>query len=170
MNLNYVREFLSNKRDNISVSDVDTLIAEIDAYQGTEKVLTDISQVMRVINEYNLSFLTEVQEYEGIPKDDMRNLPFRMEKVRGILCTLSALHTYLLLSISSVKSSVYDTKNIRGYLQDLGDKKEHYKSEKMTWVTVLKSLTQEAEFAIEMRRLDIEDEVGYYKARAKDKK
>ena len=36
-----------------------------------------------------------------------------------------------------------------------------FKSEKMTWMVVLKSLTQEANFYTEMRRMDIEDKVGY---------
>ena len=143
--------------------DIETLISEIDSYQGTASNLTDISKVMRVISEYNLSFLTEVQEYESVPKEDTENLPIRMEKVRGILCTLSALHTYLMLSLSGIRDSTYDTKSIRTYLSDLNEKKEHYKSEKMTWVTILKSLSQEAEFIIETKRLGIEDKVGYLK-------
>ncbi len=161
MNLNYVKEFLLARKDNFSIEDINSLIAEIESYQGTEKNLNDISKVMRVINEYNLSFLTEVQEYESLPKNKLGSLPARMEKVRGILCTLSALHTYLILSMANIKESTYETKNIRGYLSDLNEKKEHYKSEKMTWVTILKSLTQEADFVVETRRLDIEDKVGY---------
>ena len=163
MNLSYVRDFLKSRKENITSEDIDTLIAEIDAYQGTETNLTDISKVMRIINEYNLSYLTEVQEYEVLPKNSIKTLPIRMEKVRGILCTLSALHTYLTLSLTNIKNSVYDTKSIRNYLSELSNKREHYKSEKMTWVTVLKSLSQEAEFTAEMRRLDIEDQVGYLK-------
>lgn len=163
MNLNYIRNFLAARKDTISAEDIKTLISEIDAYQGVEKNMTDISKVMRIVNEYNLSFLTEVQEYEAIPKNSLKTLPVRMEKVRDILCTLSALSTYLMLSITSIKESTYETKNIRGYLSDLGEKKEHYKSERMSWVTILKSLTQEADFASEMRRLDIEDKVGYVK-------
>ena len=54
-------------------------------------------------------------------------------------------------------------KNIRTYMNDLAEKKEHFKSEKMAWVTVLKSLTQEMNFVVEMRRMDIEDKVGYSK-------
>ena len=163
MNLNYVRDYLKSKKDNIKPEDVEVLIKEIEAYQGTENTLTDVSRVMRVINEYNMSFLTEVEEYEVIPKDNIKDLPKRMEKARGILCTLSALHTYLTLSMATIRDSMYDTKNIRGYISDLNDKKEHFKSEKMTWVTILKSLTQEAEFTVEMRRLDIEDKMGYVK-------
>ena len=163
MNLNYVKEFLKVRRDTISAEDVDKLVSEINEYQGIEKGMTDISKVMRVIHEYNISFLSAVEEYEAIPKDNLKMLPVRMEKARDILSTLSALSTYLILSVASIKESVYDTKNIRGYLLDLGEKKEHYKSEKMSWVTILKSLTQEADFASEMRRLDIEDKVGYVK-------
>ena len=163
MNLNYVRDFLKARRDTISAEDVDKLITEINEYQGVEKSMTDISKVMRVIHEYNISFLSSVQEYEALPKDNLKTLPARMEKARDILSTLSALSTYLILSMSSIKDSTYDTKNIRGYLSDLGEKKEHYKSERMSWVTILKSLTQEADFASEMRRLDIEDKLGYVK-------
>ena len=163
MNLSYVKEFLKEKRETLTSDDVSMLISKIEAYQGTENSLMDISRVMRVINEYNVSFLTEIKEYEVLPKNNIKFLPARMEKVRGILCTLSLLHTYLILSLANIKDSTYDTKNIRGYLSDLGEKKEHYKSEKMTWVSILKSLTQEMEYTSEMRRMDIEDKVGYLK-------
>ena len=48
-------------------------------------------------------------------------------------------------------------------MADLNEKKEHFKSEKMTWGVVLKSLIQETSFATDMRRMDIEDQVGYIK-------
>ena len=113
-----------------------------------------------------LTFLTLVEAYEAYPKDNIKLLPKRAEKVREILCILSALHTYLVLSLSTIKDSVYDTKNIRGYMSDLAEKKEHFKSEKMTWATILKSISQEMSFTQEMRRMDIEDKVGYLKYRS----
>ena len=84
------------------------------------------------------------------------------------MCTLSALHTYLVLSINMVKESTYNMKNVRSYMSELAEKKEHYKTEKMTWTTMLRSLTQEMAFTAEMRRLDIEDQLGYL--RVKDNK
>jgi hypothetical protein len=56
-------------------------------------------------------------------------------------------------------------KGIRTYMAELAEKKEHFKSEKMTWATILRSLTQEMSFTQEMRRMDIEDKVGYIKYR-----
>ena len=165
MNLTYVKNYLEERRETISTSDVDSLLEEIKAYQGTENTFTDISKIMRVINEYNLTFLSLVQAYEAFPKNDMRKLPERTEKVREIVCVLSALHTYLVLSFNMVKESTYNMGNIRSYMSELSEKKEHYKSEKMTWTTMLRSLTQEMAFASEMRRLDIEDKIGYLKAK-----
>ena len=52
-------------------------------------------------------------------------------------------------------------KNIRTYLNDIDSKKEHYKSEKMTWATVLKSMSQEMMYVAEMRKLDLEKKIGY---------
>ena len=140
------------------------MISEINAYQGTEGSFTDISKVMRVINEYNISYLTSVAEYEAIPKNDISLFRKRMEKAREILCTLSALHTYLVLSFTTIKDSTYNMANIKQYMRDLTDKKEHFKSEKMAWITILKSLTQEASFISEMRRMDIEDRLGYVRS------
>ena len=54
-------------------------------------------------------------------------------------------------------------KNLRTYVADLNAKKEHFKSEKMVWMSILKSLTQEMSFSTEMRKLDIEDKMGYIK-------
>lgn len=163
MNLAYVKEYLQARKDNITSEDVEELINQINSFTGTSDNLKDISRVMRVINDYNITFLDKVQEYEVMPKDNIKYLPKRMEKVRDILCTLSLLHTYLVLSYSTIKDSTYNVKNIRTYMADLNEKKEHFKSEKMTWGVVLKSLIQETSFATDMRRMDIEDQVGYIK-------
>ena len=163
MNLAYVKEYLQARKDNITSEDVEELINQINSFTGTSDNLKDISRVMRVINDYNITFLDKVQEYEVMPKDNIKYLPKRMEKVRDILCTLSLLHTYLVLSYSTIKDSTYNVKNIRTYMTDLNEKKEHFKSEKMTWGVVLKSLIQETSFATDMRRMDIEDQVGYIK-------
>lgn len=161
MNLNYVKNYLRERRNNITPEDVDQLLTEIGSYQGTESTFTDISKVMRVINEYNLSFLTQVEEYEALPKDDNKFLLRRVEKAREVLVTLSSLHTYLVLSFAHIKESTFNMKNIRTYMAELSEKKEHFKSEKMAWVTILKSLSQEMSYTADMRRMDIEDKVGY---------
>ena len=163
MNLTYVKDFLENRKDGVSKEDVELLINEIKAYQGTEDTFRDISRIMRVVNEYNLSYLTQVSEYDAIPRNDSKLIEKRVAMARAILCTISSLHTYLVLTLSSVKESTYNMKNIRNYLNDLADKREHYKTEKMSWITILKSLTQEMNFIVEMRRLDVEDKVGYLK-------
>ena len=151
--------------ENLTKADIDALIKDIEAYQGTERTFTDISKIMRIVNEYNLTFLTLVEAYEAYPKEDIKLLPARAEKVREILCILSSLHTYLVLSLAKVKDSTYDMDSIRGYMKDLADKREHFKSEKMAWIAILRSLTQEMSFTQEMRRMDIEDKVGYLKYR-----
>ena len=166
MNLNYIKEYLEVRKDNITSKDVEALIDEIKAYQGTESSFTDIAKIMRVVNEYNLTFLTLVEAYEAFPKEDIKLLPKRASKVREILCTLSALHTYLVLSLNMVKESTYEMKNIRTYMMELAEKKEHFKSEKIMWATILRSLTQEMSFTQEMRKMDIEDQVGYLKYRS----
>ena len=100
MNLNYIKEYLEVRKDSISTKDVEDLIKEIEAYQSTEGTFNDIARVMRVVNEYNLTFLTLVEAYEAYPKGDIKLLPARAEKVREILCVLSSLHTYLVLSLN----------------------------------------------------------------------
>ena len=163
MNLNYVREYLEVRKENISKEDIEALINEIEAYQNTESSFNDISKIMRGVNEYNLTFLNLVEAYEAFPKNDIKLLPRRTEKVREILCILSSLHTYLALSLGTVKDVTYNMKNVRNYIVELSDKKEHFKSEKMTWATILRSLTQEMSFTQEMRKMDIEEKVGYLK-------
>ena len=163
MNLTYVKNYLKAKRDSISPADIDVLIHEINAYQGTEGSFTDISKVMRVINEYNVSFLTCVEEFEAYPKDKVHLLPKRVDKAREILCIISALHTYLVLSTATIKDTTYAMGSIKQYIRDLSERKEHFKTEKMAWITILKSLTQEMNFLTEMRRMDLQDKIGYIK-------
>ena len=163
MNLNYVKNYLETKKGNLTEQDIEELINEINAYQGTENKFNDIASIMRTVNDYNLTYLAQVQQYEGFNKKDIRHLPMRAEKVRAILCTLSALHTFLVLSSASITESNFNMGNLRNYMKDLEAKKEHFKSEKMTWATILRSLTQEMAFTAEMRKLDIEDKMGYIK-------
>lgn len=163
MNLNYIKEYLSSRKEQITPQDVEALIKEISDYQEMETSLIDVTKIMRVINEYNVSFLTLVEAYQAMPKNDIRKLPQRVEQVREILCILSCLHTYLMLSISKVKDTTYNMKNVRGYMSELAEKKEHFKSEKMAWASILRSLTQELSFTQEMRKMDIEDKIGYLK-------
>ena len=163
MNLNYIRNYLETKKENITVADIEELIKEIDTYQGTENKFLDISAVMKTINDYNLPYLSQVQQYEGYSTEDIRQLPKRSEKVRAILCTLSALHTFLVLSMSNITKSNFNMGNLTNYMRDLESKKEHFKSEKMTWAAILRSLTQEMAFTADMRKLDIEDKIGYIK-------
>lgn len=163
MNLSYVRSYLKAKRDNITSEDIDKIVGEIDAYIGTEKKFEDIASIMRTVNEYNISYMMQVQEYEVLKAQERSESNFRkqMDQVRGILCTLSSLHTYLVLTRANITESTYNMKNIRTYLNDIDSKKEHYKSEKMTWATVLKSMSQEMMYVAEMRKLDLEKKIGY---------
>ena len=163
MNLTYVKNYLEARKENITAQDIDILIKEIEAYQKTESNFTDIARIMRTINEYNLTFITLVEEYQALPSDDIKLLPKKTNKVREILTILSALHTYLALSLNTIKDSSYELKGVQVYLRELGEKKEHFKSEKVTWATILRSLSQEMSFTQEMRKMDIEDKVGYIK-------
>ena len=163
MNLSFVRSYLKEKLEHITKEDIEVLIGQIDSYIGTEKKFEDIASIMRTVNEYNVSFLSQVQEYEVLKnlKPSEGNLMKQLDKVRGILCTLSSLHTYLVLTRSNITESTYNMKNIRSYLADIDDKKEHYKSEKMIWAGILRSLTQQLSYIAEMRKMDLEDKIGY---------
>ena len=163
MNLAYIKNYLSIRKDNITVQDIEDLIKEIEAYQKTESNFTDIAKIMRTVNEYNLTFITLVEEYQAFPNNNIKLLPKRTDKVREILTVLSALHTYLVLSLNTIKESSYDLRGVQVYMRELGEKKEHFKSEKVTWATILRSLSQEMSFTQEMRKMDIEDKVGYLK-------
>ena len=84
MNLNYIKEYLNVRKDTITSQDVEALIKEIEDYQATEGTFTDIAKIMRVVNEYNLTFLTLVEAYEAYPKGDIKLLPKRAEKAKLI--------------------------------------------------------------------------------------
>ena len=160
MNLAYVRGYLKDKLEGITKEDIETLIESIDSYIKAENKFEDIASIMRTIHEYNMSYLNQIQEYEIIPEKELLK---KVEKARGILCTLSSLHTYLVLTRAHISESTYNMKNIRSYVADIESRKEHFRTEKMAWITVLKSLSQEMSYSTEMRRMDLEDKIGYSK-------
>lgn len=160
MNLTYVKNYLTTKKDNITSEDVQALIDEINTYLGVSNDLSDISKVMYTINSYNVEYIKCVEEFNCVPKG-RKHLIEQIDKAREILCILSTLHTYIIISLSNISDNNYDLTGVRKYLKDLSEKKEHFKSEKMAWVTILKSLSQEASFIMEMRKLKIEENMGY---------
>lgn len=166
MNLAYVKGYLKDKLKNITKEDIEKLIEDIESYIKAENKFEDIASIMRTVHEYNMSYLHQIQEYELISEDDLLK---RTEKARGILCTLSSLHTYLVLTRAHISESTYNMKNIRSYVADLESRKEHFRTEKMAWITVLKSLSQEMNYRSEMRRMDLEDKLGYGNNGKKDK-
>ena len=157
MNLAYVKSYLKDKLQNITKEDIEELIEQIDSYISAENKFEDIASIMRTVHEYNISYLQQIQEYELISDT---NILKKTEKARGILCTLSTLHTYLILTRALISESTYNMKNIRSYLADLDNRKEHFRTEKMAWITILKSLSQEMNYNSEMRRMDLEDKIG----------
>ena len=168
MNLTYVKNYLEAKKEKITPEEVQELIDEINAFQGNGTKLLDIASVMRTVNEYSVTFITQVQEYEAMRKKDIMLLPKRAEKVRQILCTLTLLHTYLVISRSNISESTFNMGNLRTYIDNLNSKIEHYKSEKMTWGAILRSITQELSFVVEMRKLDLEEKMGYLSNKESD--
>lgn len=74
MNLNYIKEYLEVRKESLTKEDVEHLIKEISDYQATEETFTDIARIMRVVNEYNLTFLTLVEAYEAFPKVEIIKL------------------------------------------------------------------------------------------------
>ena len=163
MNLVYVKNYLEEHKEGLSKEDVSQLFNEITTYLGVKGTFSDISGIMRTVHDYYMGFIAKVQEYEAIPKNNMKELPRRTEKIRDILCTLSLLHTYLVLCLSNLRESNFNMKNVRAYVSELEAKKELFKSEKITWSSILRSITQELAYASEMRKMDIEDHVGYLK-------
>lgn len=160
MNLMYIKNYLNTKKANITTEDIETIIKEIDDYLGVSNDLSDISKIMYTINSYNVAYIKCVEEFNCVPKGK-KHLIEQIDKAREILCILSALHTYIIISLSNISDNNYDLSGVRKYLKDLSEKKEHFKSEKMAWVTILKSLSQEATFMLEMKKLRLEDDVGY---------
>jgi len=160
MNLMYIKNYLNTKKANITTEDIETIIKEIDDYLGISNDLSDISKIMYTINSYNVDYIKCVEEFNCVPKGK-KHLIEQIDKAREILCILSALHTYIIISLSNISDNNYDLSGVRKYLKDLSEKKEHFKSEKMAWVTILKSLSQEATFILEMKKLRLEDDVGY---------
>jgi len=156
----YIKNYLNTKKANITTEDIETIIKEIDDYLGISNDLSDISKIMYTINSYNVDYIKCVEEFNCVPKGK-KHLIEQIDKAREILCILSALHTYIIISLSNISDNNYDLSGVRKYLKDLSEKKEHFKSEKMAWVTILKSLSQEATFILEMKKLRLEDDVGY---------
>ena len=72
MNLNYVKNYLETKKETITKQDIEQLIEEIDTFQGTQNSFTDIAAIMRTINDYNITYLTQFQKYEGYKTNDIK--------------------------------------------------------------------------------------------------
>lgn len=155
MDLNYIKSYLINivdSSDKFYDFKIKELIEAIEKFQEEEKTCADVSSMLRTVNEYNLDYLTLATDFRALPSVQVKK---RIDKAQEILCVLSSVHTYLFHVLTRYNSEETTPAGLWKHVRTLGEKKEYYKSEKYTWVTILKSLTQQSNQMVELAKMKI---------------
>lgn len=130
---------------------------ELEIRNSSSNVITD---VLSTVEGYNQTYLTLLAEYNTIKTEDKKQ---RINKIHEILCTLSALSTYLTSSCAQYfVGNIEEISPIAKYIKILEMKRDYYSSEKIVWQSLLKSLTQtvakETE-AIRYKTMELRNEI-----------
>lgn len=144
MDINFLRAELTNLLDKSEEFVQQRIQMLIDKLDGELEVRLSsasvISEVLATVEGYNQTYLSLLAEYSAIPVEDVKA---RINKIHEILCTVSALSTYLTSSCAQyLTGALEDTSHIAKHIRTLELKKDYFNSEKIVWQSLLKSLTQ----------------------------
>ena len=144
MEINFLRAELTNMLDQNEefVQQriqflIDRLDGELEIRNSSTSVISD---VLATVEKYNQTYLTLLAEYNVLKVEDKQS---RINKIHEILCTVSALSTYLESSCAQYfVGNIEDISPIAKHVSILKSKRDYYMSEKIVWQSLLKSLTQ----------------------------
>ena len=144
MDINFLKAELTNMVDRESdfvQQRLHKLLERLDNEIEVKNTATSvISDVLATVENYNQTYLTLVAEYSAIETAKVKE---RINKIHEILCTLSALSTYLVSSCAQyLTGNVEASITIAKHLRVLEIKRDYFSSEKIVWQSLLKSLTQ----------------------------
>lgn len=140
--LNVVKEKLTNlllNSDTIEYTkgELKKVIDSIDAFEKANNTMTDMHSAFRALEEYTVQYGMEVNNYYQM---DERALSDRITQIQKIVC-LVTMASALISAVLRRYNTAKDTGTIAKYLRTLNDQKETFKNDKITWISVLKSLT-----------------------------
>jgi hypothetical protein len=160
MNLHFIKEYLINLIDapeKYSVSRIRELIDGINKHIDKYSSLEDVNTVLSNASKYESMFI-ELSEEFLMPKTGVHEVKLLKKKISSaqeILCILSAIETYLFIVLTRYNAqNLQMDKNTYKIVQQLRDKKEHYKNEKFAWINILKSATTELQNYMKEKELE----------------
>lgn len=133
---------------------------EIEKFQSEDAQTTDLHRTFRALEKYSTMYKIAVDEYLAIPTTQLEQRSFQLQE---ILCLLT-----LMTSIISSTLRKYHTSDEKGtlgrYIRTLTGNLELYKGDKISWMSILKSITTMMEERITKAKEHIQELVTTGKA------
>ena len=155
MNADMLRAELVNMldRDEDFVQQrIQKLIDKVDADIEERNKSTQIHDVFRVIEEYRQTYINIVSEFTTLQPNAIQAKTY---KTHEALCVLMALSTLLTSSSISVLTGATETDPMYKQARQLQEYRDFYKSEKIVWQSILKSLTARVALDTENKKLKL---------------
>lgn len=142
---------LKNSLENILDKDEETckkvivdIISRINDNLAQEDVTSDVQGMLSVINQYNKEILTLSDRVRSLThSEDISGIMKKTNYIQEIVVLLNQLLSYLTLIIGKYSSNktVGGDKNLFKYLNILKEKQENFKSERIAWTGILRTVS-----------------------------
>ncbi len=156
MDLIYIKNYVCNlfdEKPDYVVKRLRDLVDKIDKYREKEVEFEDTQILLRrVLSSYEKRYLLLVTEFEVL---DSISLTKKIDTVQEILSNLSVLITQLINITSSDFSSSHRNSQFHEIKKPLYEKLENFKSEKITWVSILKTLNLQLEEKVVQSKIQL---------------
>lgn len=146
MNLSNVSIYIKNLLDQspeVVLKKLRELIDNIEDYQKKEKEVEDIQTLLRVLHTYENKYLILIEKYLVINDEELYKKSNGVQELLFILSLLIVQLTELInrenLETRTKNSTIFTTK------RQLFEKLENFKSERITYISILKTINLQLE-------------------------
>lgn len=139
MNLNYVESFITNILDQNEIvikNQLRKLISSIQDYIKKEDEF-ESGLALTTLDEYYTFYLKLLDDFSILSESDIDK---KADKAHEVLCVISSINSYIIVVTHKVDKVGY-FKDRTKVMDQLRDKREHFKSEKFVWMSIVKDLT-----------------------------
>lgn len=114
------------------------LVNYIKKYQDENKNTTDVHRAFTSTQRYSEMYRIAVNKYMVMAKTQLEDRAFQIQE---ILCLISLITSVITDTVRKYNTGDDKNSSIGKHLRRLSEDLEYFKGEKITWTTVLKSIT-----------------------------
>ena len=156
MDLAYIKNYLMNlvgTSPTYMSKKISDLITDIDTFEQEQRLdeNSELSrhELFKALQRYSDDLKIRIKEFDAIPPEKIKD---RSNKAQGVLCSLALLQSSIIDVLNKCQSGVSTEDPLYKYMRTLTEKRDYYASLSITWLGILKAISQETARQVEVMK------------------